>query len=66
MRTPNNMFLTALALYDTLLLVTAFMLYAIEYVIEFGQLYYVYQAWLTYVRITFVLSHISQTGTPKI
>jgi len=34
MRTSNNMYLTTLAIYDTCLLLTAILLYAVEYIFE--------------------------------
>uniref|UniRef100_A0A1I7WRT6 G_PROTEIN_RECEP_F1_2 domain-containing protein n=1 Tax=Heterorhabditis bacteriophora TaxID=37862 RepID=A0A1I7WRT6_HETBA len=63
MRNPNNLFLTALAVFDTCLLITAFFIYAMEYIIEYTQAFDLYVAWLTYLRFAFALSHISQTGS---
>ena len=75
MRNPNNLFLTALAVFDSCLLITAFFIYGMEYVIEFTQAFDLYVAWLTYLRsvlkrevqiqfrFAFALSHISQTGS---
>ncbi|CAI4232971.1 unnamed protein product [Auanema sp. JU1783] len=63
MRNPNNLFLTALAVFDSCLLITAFFIYAMEYIIEYTQAFDLYVAWLTYLRFAFALSHISQTGS---
>ncbi|KJH45631.1 hypothetical protein DICVIV_08309 [Dictyocaulus viviparus] len=63
MRSPNNLFLTALAVFDSCLLITAFFIYAMEYIIEYTQAFDLYVAWLTYLRFAFALSHISQTGS---
>uniref|UniRef100_A0A914ZKY6 G-protein coupled receptors family 1 profile domain-containing protein n=1 Tax=Parascaris univalens TaxID=6257 RepID=A0A914ZKY6_PARUN len=63
MRNPNNLFLTALAIFDSCLLVTAFFIYGMEYIIEYTQALDLYVAWLTYLRFAFALSHISQTGS---
>lgn len=63
MRSPNNLFLTALAIFDTCLLLTAFLLYSMEYIIEYTETLELYIAWLTYLRFIFALSHISQTGS---
>uniref|UniRef100_A0A8R1DQI8 G_PROTEIN_RECEP_F1_2 domain-containing protein n=3 Tax=Caenorhabditis japonica TaxID=281687 RepID=A0A8R1DQI8_CAEJA len=63
MRNPNNLFLTALAVFDSCLLVTAFFIYAMEYIIEYTAAFDLYVAWLTYLRFAFALSHISQTGS---
>ncbi|VDM63311.1 unnamed protein product [Angiostrongylus costaricensis] len=63
MRNPNNLFLTALAVFDSCLLITAFFIYAMEYIIEYTQAFNLYVAWLTYLRFAFALSHISQTGS---
>ncbi|CAI5441346.1 unnamed protein product [Caenorhabditis angaria] len=63
MRNPNNLFLTALAVFDSCLLITAFFIYAMEYIIEFTRDFELYVAWLTYLRFAFALSHISQTGS---
>ncbi|KAK6059915.1 hypothetical protein COOONC_02432 [Cooperia oncophora] len=50
MRNPNNLFLTALAVFDSCLLITAFFIYAMEYIIEYTQAFDLYVAWLTYLR----------------
>ncbi|KAK0394624.1 hypothetical protein QR680_000842 [Steinernema hermaphroditum] len=63
MRNPNNLFLTALAVFDTCLLVTAFFIYGMEYIIEYTAAFDLYVAWLTYLRFAFAISHISQTGS---
>ncbi|KAF8362563.1 daf-37 [Pristionchus pacificus] len=63
MRNPNNLYLTALAVFDSCLLLTAFFIYAMEYIIEYTQHFDLYIAWLTYLRFAFALSHISQTGS---
>ncbi|CAD6200035.1 unnamed protein product [Caenorhabditis auriculariae] len=63
MRNPNNLFLTALAVFDSCLLITAFFIYAMEYIIEYTKDFELYVAWLTYLRFAFALSHISQTGS---
>ncbi|XGW07259.1 hypothetical protein V3C99_010447 [Haemonchus contortus] len=63
MRNPNNLFLTALAVFDSCLLITAFFIYAMEYIIEYTRAFDLYVAWLTYLRFAFALSHISQTGS---
>ncbi|CAO4365681.1 unnamed protein product [Caenorhabditis nigoni] len=63
MRNPNNLFLTALAVFDSCLLITAFFIYAMEYIIEYTAAFDLYVAWLTYLRFAFALSHISQTGS---
>uniref|UniRef100_A0A914NXK5 G-protein coupled receptors family 1 profile domain-containing protein n=1 Tax=Panagrolaimus davidi TaxID=227884 RepID=A0A914NXK5_9BILA len=63
MRSPNNMFLTALAIFDSCLIITAFSIYGIEYIIEYFEALNLYIAWLTYLRFAFALSHISQTGS---
>uniref|UniRef100_A0A0M3IFT7 G_PROTEIN_RECEP_F1_2 domain-containing protein n=1 Tax=Ascaris lumbricoides TaxID=6252 RepID=A0A0M3IFT7_ASCLU len=63
MRNPNNLFLTALAIFDSCLLVTAFFIYGMEYIIEYTQAFDLYVAWLTYLRFAFALSHISQMGS---
>ncbi|CAJ0960117.1 unnamed protein product, partial [Mesorhabditis belari] len=63
MRNPNNLYLTALAVFDSCLLITAFFIYAMEYIIEYTQQFQLYVAWLTYLRFAFALSHISQTGS---
>uniref|UniRef100_A0A914W4I8 G-protein coupled receptors family 1 profile domain-containing protein n=1 Tax=Plectus sambesii TaxID=2011161 RepID=A0A914W4I8_9BILA len=63
MRSPNNLFLTALAVFDTCLIVTAFFIYGMEYIIEYSAAFDLYVAWLTYLRFAFALSHISQTGS---
>ena len=63
MRSPNNMFLTALAIYDSCLLFTAFCIYGMEYIIEYFKAINLYIAWLTYLRFAFALSHVSQTGS---
>ncbi|CAB3403925.1 unnamed protein product [Caenorhabditis bovis] len=63
MRNPNNLFLTALAVFDSCLLITAFFIYAMEYIIEYTADFDLYVAWLTYLRFAFALSHISQTGS---
>lgn len=63
MRSPNNLFLTALAVFDTCLIVTAFFIYGMEYIIEYTAAFDLYVAWLTYLRFAFALSHISQTGS---
>ncbi|VDO70652.1 unnamed protein product [Heligmosomoides polygyrus] len=63
MRNPNNLFLTALAVFDSCLLITAFFIYAMEYIIEYTMAFDLYVAWLTYLRFAFALSHISQTGS---
>uniref|UniRef100_A0A914D0U0 G-protein coupled receptors family 1 profile domain-containing protein n=1 Tax=Acrobeloides nanus TaxID=290746 RepID=A0A914D0U0_9BILA len=63
MRNPNNMFLTTLAIFDTCLLLTAFSIYGMEYIIEYLEAINLYIVWLTYLRFAFALSHISQTGS---
>ncbi len=63
MRSPNNLYLTALAVFDTCLLITAILIYSVEYVIEYMDNFQMYVAWLTYLRFCFALSHISQTGS---
>uniref|UniRef100_A0A7E4VCT2 G_PROTEIN_RECEP_F1_2 domain-containing protein n=1 Tax=Panagrellus redivivus TaxID=6233 RepID=A0A7E4VCT2_PANRE len=63
MRSPNNMFLTALAIFDCCLIITAFSIYGMEYIIEYFKALDLYIAWLTYLRFAFALSHISQTGS---
>ncbi|PAV81719.1 hypothetical protein WR25_15372 [Diploscapter pachys] len=63
MRNPNNLFLTALAVFDSCLIITAFCIYAMEYIIEYTRAFNLYVAWLTYLRFAFALSHISQTGS---
>lgn len=50
MRNPNNLYLTALAVFDSCLLLTAFFIYAMEYIIEYTQHFDLYIAWLTYLR----------------
>ncbi|EPB80146.1 hypothetical protein ANCCEY_00701 [Ancylostoma ceylanicum] len=54
MRNPNNLFLTALAVFDSCLLITAFFIYAMEYIIEYTQAFDLYVAWLTYLRFIHV------------
>uniref|UniRef100_A0A0N5C2C1 G_PROTEIN_RECEP_F1_2 domain-containing protein n=1 Tax=Strongyloides papillosus TaxID=174720 RepID=A0A0N5C2C1_STREA len=63
MQSPSNMFLTMLAVFDTCLLITAFSIYGMEYIIEYFEILDLYIAWLTYLRFAFVISHISQTGS---
>ena len=50
MRNPNNLYLTALAVFDSCLLITAFLIYAMEYIIEYTEQFGLYVAWLTYLR----------------
>jgi hypothetical protein len=50
MRNPNNLFLTALAIFDSCLLVTAFFIYGMEYINEYTEDLRLYVAWLTYLR----------------
>lgn len=50
MRNPNNLFLTALAVFDSCLIITAFCIYAMEYIIEYTRAFNLYVAWLTYLR----------------
>ncbi|PAV82750.1 hypothetical protein WR25_24707 [Diploscapter pachys] len=52
MRNPNNLFLTALAVFDSCLIITAFCIYAMEYIIEYTRAFNLYVAWLTYLRVT--------------
>uniref|UniRef100_A0AC35UCS7 G_PROTEIN_RECEP_F1_2 domain-containing protein n=1 Tax=Rhabditophanes sp. KR3021 TaxID=114890 RepID=A0AC35UCS7_9BILA len=63
MLSASNTFLTMLAIFDTSLLITAFSIYGMEYIIEYFEILDLYIAWLTYLRFAFVLSHISQTGS---
>ncbi len=63
MRSPNNIYLTALAFFDSCLLITAFLIYSIEYINEYTENLDLYIVWLTYLRFVFGLSHISQTGS---
>lgn len=54
MRNPNNLFLTALAVFDSCLLITAFFIYAMEYIIEYTAAFDLYVAWLTYLKFVCV------------
>lgn len=63
MRTPNNLYLTTLAIFDTCLLITAIFLYSVEYIFEYTDDLPLYKIWLTYVPIVYALSHIAQTGS---
>lgn len=63
MRSPNNLYLTFLAIFDTLLLVSAIVLYAVEYIYEYTDSLTLYTVWLQYVRYGFALSHVAQTGS---
>uniref|UniRef100_A0A915HUV3 G-protein coupled receptors family 1 profile domain-containing protein n=1 Tax=Romanomermis culicivorax TaxID=13658 RepID=A0A915HUV3_ROMCU len=63
MRSSNNMYLTALAIFDTFLLITAILLYGMEYVYEYTDDYGLYRLWHYYVPIVYAFSHIAQTGS---
>lgn len=63
MRSPNNLFLTALALFDTLVLITGVMLYSIEYLHEYSDNVVLYTGWTYYVPYVYSISHVSQTGS---
>uniref|UniRef100_A0A915L0K9 G-protein coupled receptors family 1 profile domain-containing protein n=1 Tax=Romanomermis culicivorax TaxID=13658 RepID=A0A915L0K9_ROMCU len=63
MRSANNLFLTALALFDICVLVSAVALYAVEYVAESTDNVPLYGAWVSYISAGYALSNIAQTGS---
>lgn len=66
MRSPNNMYLTTLAVFDACVLITAVGLYSIEYIFEYTDNIPLYETWITYVSNIYAVSHIAQTGSAYI
>lgn len=60
-RSPNNLYLTALAVFDTCLLITAVLIYSVEYIIEYTNNFQLYVAWLTYLRYSLRPDHLIQS-----
>uniref|UniRef100_A0A915L086 G-protein coupled receptors family 1 profile domain-containing protein n=1 Tax=Romanomermis culicivorax TaxID=13658 RepID=A0A915L086_ROMCU len=60
-KSVNHGFLITLAVFDTCLLLTAFMLYSIEYIAEYTDNWKLYALWISYVPTVYPLSHIAQT-----
>ncbi|KRZ55752.1 FMRFamide receptor [Trichinella nativa] len=63
MRSPSNIYLNALAICDCFLLVTAVMLYSVEYVYEYFENVLLYKMWYSYVKYCYPLSNAAQTGS---
>ncbi|KHJ48874.1 7 transmembrane receptor [Trichuris suis] len=63
MRSPSNIYLKALAMCDCFLLITAVLLYSVEYVYEYFESVQLYKAWFSYVRYCYPLSNAAQTGS---
>uniref|UniRef100_A0A5S6QE68 G_PROTEIN_RECEP_F1_2 domain-containing protein n=1 Tax=Trichuris muris TaxID=70415 RepID=A0A5S6QE68_TRIMR len=63
MRSPSNVYLKALALCDCFLLITAVLLYSVEYFYEYFESVPLYKAWFSYVKYCYPLSNAAQTGS---
>lgn len=63
MRTPNNLYLTFLAIFDSLLLLAAIFLYSLEYIYEYLESITLYNFWIKFVKCGFAMSHVAQTGS---
>lgn len=63
MRTANNLYLTVLAVFDTLVLIPAIILYSLEYVNEYFETPDFYVTWIQSVPYCYSLSHFAQTGS---
>lgn len=63
MRTANNCYLTALAIFDTILLVAAIMVYPCEYLIEYTDNVDFYMIWTAYLPYAYTISNTAQTAS---
>lgn len=63
MRTANSFYLTCLAVFDSFLLLTAVLLYPMEYLIELSENVRLYFIWTAYVPYAYAGSHLAQTAS---
>lgn len=59
---PSNLYLVALAICDTGVLVCSFLLYSVEVLYDVVQSFFLYKTWFFYVRVVFLFSHFFQWG----
>lgn len=63
MRSASSWYLVALAIFDTLVMLCTILLYSVEVIYDWWRDYGLYRMWFAYVKIVYVISHISQVST---